>query len=751
LEWQSETFDQETRMKPDDENRPQPVASSSKATRPDTRTGDTRTGDTRTGRRGSSQPLRGLLGALLLAGAWGCAVPLEVGAKPAAPPAALAAFTVQDLLGLRRISEPETSPDGRRLTFTMRTDDLRANKGHTSIWLLETAKRGAEPRDLTPDDSHDGGAVWSRDGQYIYFLSARSGSTQVWRMTAAGGNPVQVTNLPLDVGTFRVAPNGDRLLVSLDVFRDCEDLACTKQRLEAAAKSAASGVLYDHLFARHWDAWSDGRRSQLFSIALGAGGQAEGMPVNLTSGIDGDVPGKPFGGREDYAFSPDGRQVVFSVRIAGLSEPWSTNFDLYVVAATGGRARNLTADNPAADTAPAFSPDGATLAYLAADRPGFESDRMHLVLLDWAQGSKRALTDHWDRSIEAFAWSRDGKTLFATTDHLGQRPLWAIDAATGRSAAITGEGTVEAFAVGPQAVFYAASNLAHPNDLYSVGFGGGKTQQLTKINQALLGGRRLGEFEQFSFAGWNAETVFGYVVKPADFKPGQKYPIAYVVHGGPQGSLANLWHWRWNAQTLAGAGYGVVLVDFHGSTGYGQAFTDSISRDWGGKPLEDLQAGLAAALKQYPWLDGERACALGGSYGGYMMNWIAGKWPDRFECLVSHDGIFDNRSMYYSTEELWFPEWEMGGPEYQNPAGYAQFNPMDYVANWRTPTLVIHGQLDYRVPYSQGLAVFTALQRRGVPSELLFYPDENHWVLRPADRVQWYDTVIAWMNRWTKP
>jgi dipeptidyl aminopeptidase/acylaminoacyl peptidase len=692
-----------------------------------------------------------LLGALSLAAAFGAGLPPAAAAKPAAPASALPAFSVQDLLALRRISEPDVSPDGRRLVFTMRTDDLRANKGHTSIWVLDTAKRGSAPQALTADDTHDGGAVWSRDGQFIYFLSARSGSTQVWRMSAAGSNAAQVTNLPVDVGTFRVAPTGDRLLVSVDVFRDCDDLACTRQRLDVAAKSTASGVLYDRLFVRHWDAWSDGRRSQLFSIALDAGGAAQGSPVNLTTGIDGDVPGKPFGGREDYAFSPDGKQVVFSVRVAGSTEPWSTNFDLYAVAASGGRPRNLTADNPAADTQPAFSPDGKSLAYLAAERPGFESDRMHLVLLDWAQGAKRALTDHWDRSLDAFAWSRDGKTLFATTDHLGQRPLWAIDVATGRSAAITGEGTVEAFAVGPQAVFYAASTLAHPNDLFSVGFGGGKTQQLTKLNQALLGERRLGEFEQFSFPGWHDETVFGYVVKPADFRPGQKFPVAFVVHGGPQGSLANLWHWRWNAQTLAGAGYGVVLVDFHGSTGYGQAFTDSISGDWGGKPLEDLKAGLAAALKQYPWLDGERACALGGSYGGYMMNWIAGKWPDGFKCLVSHDGIFDNRSMYYSTEELWFPEWEMGGPEYQNPAAYAKFNPMDYVANWRTPTLVIHGQLDYRVPYAQGLAVFTALQRRGVPSELLYYPDENHWVLKPADRVQWYDAVIAWMNRWTKP
>jgi len=687
------------------------------------------------------------------------------------------AFDVQDFLSLRRLSQPEVSPDGKFIAYTLRTDDLKTNQGRTSIWLLDASKRGGAPRRLTDDASHDSSAAWSRDGQFIYFLSSRSGSAQVWRMatsaatanaltaaaasgaaTGAGGSAepapiaaIQITHLPLDVGSFRIAPTADRLLASMEVFRDCDDLACTKQRLEVAEKSTATGVLYDRLFVRHWDTWSDGRRSQLFSVGLDAQGIASGAPINLTAGIDGDVPTKPFGGSEDYAFSPDGKQVVYTARIAGSSEPWSTNFDLYEVPAGGGPARNLTADNPAWDGQPAFSPDGNTLAYVATDRPGFEADRFHLVLLNLASGVKRPLTQRWDRSIASFAWSRDGKTLFATAEHLGQQPLWAIDVATGRSAAITAAGTVEAFTVGPQKIFYAASNLANPAELFAVGFEGGKTQQLTRVNQAALGERPLGSYEQFSFAGWNQETVYGYVVKPPDLNPGQQAPVALVVHGGPQGSLANLWHWRWNAEVLAAAGYGVVLIDFHGSTGYGQAFTDSISGDWGGKPLEDLKAGLAAALKQYPWLDGEHACALGGSYGGYMMNWIAGQWPDRFKCLVTHDGIFDNRSMYYSTEELWFPEWDMGGPEYAKPENYAKFNPVDYVKDWRTPTLVIHGQLDYRVPYEQGLAVFTALQRRGIPSELLYFPEENHWVLKPADRVQWYQTVIAWMNRWTKP
>jgi dipeptidyl aminopeptidase/acylaminoacyl peptidase len=688
------------------------------------------------------------------AAGWAGAAPRASGgaAEPAPP------FTVQDLVRLERISEIAVSADGKRVAYTLRTTDMDANKGRTGIWLLDAHKRGAPALRLTDIAANAGSASWSADGRYLYYLSNRSGSNQVWRSdtravdaarAAPGEGAQQVTNLPLEVGSFRLSPKADRLLVSMEVFIECPDLACTKRRLDAAAHAPGHGVLYDKLFVRHWDAWSDGRRSQLFGIALDAAGVAKGAPLNLSGGLDGDVPGKPFGGREDYAFSPDGQQIAFSIRAVPVGEPWSTNFDIYQVAAAGGTPKNLTGDNPAWDAQPAYSPDGSQLAYLATERPGFEADRFHLVLLNLNTGSKRQLTQSWDRSISSFAWSSDGKTLFATTDHLGQHPLWAVDAATGRAAAITGDGEVEGFDVGPHQVFYTLSNLANPADLYSVGFAGGKPVELTHLNQATLARRTMGAYEQFNFPGWNGENVFGYVVKPADFKRDKKFPVAFVVHGGPQGSLANIWHWRWNAQVLAGAGYAVVMIDFHGSTGYGQAFTDSISGDWGGKPLEDLRRGLAAALKQYPWLDGDRMCALGGSYGGYMVNWIAGEWPDGFKCLVTHDGIMDNRSMYYSTEELWFPEFENGGPEYANPAGYAKDNPVDHVNRWKTPTLVIHGQLDYRVPDAQGLSVFTALQRRGVPSELLYFPDENHWVLKPANSIQWYDTTIGWLNRWT--
>jgi dipeptidyl aminopeptidase/acylaminoacyl peptidase len=685
--------------------------------------------------------------ALLLAGA-GLSSNVPALARPASAEPAQA-FSVQDLVRLARVSEPAVSPDGKRLAYTLRVTDMDANKGRMAIWIIETRKHGAPAERVTDIAANSSAPEWSADGKFLYFLSNRGGTNQVWRRGPAG-EPTQVTNLPLDVGAFRVSPKGDRIFVSVEVFIDCAGLACTKERLDAAEHSPAHGVLYDRIFVRHWDTWSDGRRSQLFSIPLDASGAAAGTPVNLTAGLDGDVPSKPFGGREDFAVSPDGSQVAYSIRALPVGEPWSTNFDIYVVPAAGGTPRNLTADNLAWDGQPAFSPDGSTLAYAAMDRPGSESDRFHLVLYDLKAGTKRPLTQNWDRSIASFAWSHDGKALFAATDHLGQHPLWSIDAATGRASAITGDGQVEGFSVGAQRVFYSLSTLASPADLYSVGLDGGKPAQLTRLNQAELAQRQLGDYQQFNFPGANGDNVFGYVVKPAHFKRDQRYPVAFLIHGGPEGSFGNEWHYRWNAQAFAGAGFGVVMIDFHGSTGYGQAFTDAILGDWGGKPLEDLKLGLAAAIKQFPWLDGDNACALGGSYGGFMINWIAGQWPDRFKCLVSHDGIFDNRSMYYSTEELWFPERENGGPEYQNPAGYAKFNPVDHVSQWKTPMLVVHGQLDYRVPYEQGLAVFTALQRRGVPSKLLYFPDENHWVLKPRNSIEWYDTTIAWVNQWLR-
>ncbi len=653
-------------------------------------------------------------------------------------------FNVRDLVAMDRVGAPAVSPDGRSIVFTLSTLDLDANRRRSDLWIVDTA--GGAPRRFTADPATEVSPVWSPDGGSIFFLSSRSGSMQVWRQPVAGGEAVAVTALPLDVGSFVLSPDGRMLAVSLEVFPDCATLDCTTTRLKAREESKASGRIFDHLFIRHWDTWADGRRSHLFVVPV-----AGGAPVELMPGMDADTPSKPFGGSEEYAFTPDGRAVVFTARDAGPAEPWSTNFDLYMAPVDGSaKPRDLTAANKAWDTTPSFSPDGKTLAYLAMTRPGYESDKFHLVLMSWPDGAPRALATDWDRSPGGIVWSADGRTIYTTSPNLGQTSLFAIDVATGRVRTVVEAGHVTGPAVAGDRLAVAIDDFRHPAELHTVAPDGSGLRAITAFNASRLAQVKLGEAEQMTFKGWNDETVYAWIVKPIDFDPSKKYPVAFLIHGGPQGSFSNNFHYRWNAQTYTAAGYAVVMVDFHGSTGYGQAFTDSIGGDWGGKPLVDLRKGLGAALARYSWMDGGNVCALGASFGAYMINWIEGNWPDRFKCLVSHDGNLDEQFAYYATEELWFPEWDHRGTPWTNPEGYTKQNPIEFVKNWKTPMLVVHGGHDYRIVDAQGIAVFTALQRRGIPSRFLYFPDESHWVLKPANSILWHDTVLAWLDRWTK-
>jgi dipeptidyl aminopeptidase/acylaminoacyl peptidase len=443
--------------------------------------------------------------------------------------------------------------------------------------------------------------------------------------------------------------------------------------------------------------------------------------------------------------------VVFTARDAGREEAWSTNFDLYVAPADGSaKPRDLTTSNKAWDTGPAFSPDGKTLAYRAMSRAGYESDTFHLVLMAWPNGPDRTLAFEWDRSPNEIVWSADGQTIYATASNLGQTSLFAIDTASGAVRTVVEDGHIVSPEVAGDRLVFALDDLRHPAELQTVKADGTGLAPLTATNAPRLAGIQFGDFEQFTFKGWNDETVYGFAVKPVGFDPSRKYPMAFLIHGGPQGSFSNNFHYRWNAQSYAAAGYAVVMVDFHGSTGYGQAFTDAIGGDWGGKPLVDLQKGLAAAVARYPWMDGDNACALGASFGGYMVNWIEGNWPDRFKCLVNHDGNLDERFAYFATEELWFPEWDHRGTPWTNPEGYTKHNPVEYAAAWKTPMLVVHGGRDYRIPESQGLGTFNLLQRRAVASRLLYFPDESHWVLKPANAILWHETVLAWLAEWLK-
>jgi dipeptidyl aminopeptidase/acylaminoacyl peptidase len=661
-------------------------------------------------------------------------------------------FNAVDMQSMVRVIEQHPSPQGDRVAYVLRTSDIAANRAHIDIWLVSAD--GAHETKITSDGlSSD--PQWSPDGRTLYYLTAASGRSELWRMHLNKANPPwtaeRVLALPLSISNPMISPDGTHVLFSLEVFPDCATLACTQQFLAQRAANPVKARLYpDGVgFVRHWDAWFDGLRNHLFIARLDAPAGSE--PADLTKGMNADVPSKPFGSSEEFTFSPDGKTVVFAARQGGREETRSTNFDLYSVLADGSQPpRNLTSANPAEDTLPRFSPDGRTLVYAAMRRPGFESDRLHIMARDLASGSERELAAAWDHSAGPLSFTPDGRTLLTIATDTGQTLPFAIDLATGKVRKLVNEGHAEALAVAGGRVFFTDDTLRTPADIFSVGVDGADLHQITHVNAAALARIQFGEPEQFHFTGAGGDTVYGWAIKPVGWKPGQRYPVAFLIHGGPQGSFDNHFHYRWNPEVYAGAGYAVIEIDFHGSTGYGQAFTDSISGDWGGKPLIDLQMGLAAAVSRFDWLDGDRVCALGASYGGFMTNWIAGNWPDRFRCLVTHDGVFDQRAMYYSTEELWFEEWENGGTYYEHPENYEKFNPAAFVDRWRTPMLVIQGGLDYRIPETQGLGAFTALQRRGIPSEFLDYPNENHFVLRPNDSVVWHETVLDWLGHWLR-
>ncbi|HVN32620.1 MAG TPA: S9 family peptidase [Thermoanaerobaculaceae bacterium] len=657
-------------------------------------------------------------------------------------------FSVHDMLAMDRISDPRVSPDGRVVAFVVSVTDLEKNKRRSDLYLA--AVDGSWVRRLTTHEAGDTQPRWSRDGKSIYFVSTRSGSSQVWRISVDGGEAEQVTSLPLDVDALEVAPTGGFLVFSMAVYPG-KTPEQTKESLDEKEKSKASGMVFDRLFVRHWDAWEDGTRNHLFVYPLPSGPARDLMPA-----MDTDCPSKPFGGSADYTISPDGTTIVFSAKDVGREEAWSTNFDLFEAAVDGSKGPRRLTTNPAADGTPSFAPDGKTLAYLAMSRPGYEADRNDIVLREWVTGAERKVTlraddsAYGDRSPGSLVWTPDGKELLCTAEHVGQSAVFAVDVASGNARILVGEGTCS----DPQPcaggrILYGMNSLQGPTELYTVSLEGRDARRVTHVNDTRVAAARFGKPERFSFKGAKTDTVWGYVVYPADFDPAKKYPVAFLIHGGPQGSFGNDFHYRWNPQAYTGAGYAVVMVDFHGSTGYGQAFTDAINDDWGGAPYEDLMKGLDYALGKYPFLDKDRVGALGASYGGYMITWIEGH-TDRFKCLVCHDGNLDERMAYFDTEELWFPEWEHRGLPWVNPENYSRQNPVEFVKNWKTPMLVVHGMKDFRIAYSQGLSTFTALQRRGIPSRLMVFPDENHWVLKPANSIQWHETVMGWLDQWLK-
>ncbi|MEW6625440.1 MAG: S9 family peptidase [Pseudomonadota bacterium] len=659
----------------------------------------------------------------------------------ACAPAQARPFTPADMVGLNRIGAPAVSPDGKWLAYQLRSTDLAANRGRTDLYLLAIDGPDRTPRKIASlADKNEGSPVFSPDGSALYFQSDASGDDQLWRVALSGGDPVQISRAPGGISGFLLSPDGAKVALWTD--RPVGAKTLDDQKPDAPADTG-SGRVYDQLFVRHWDKWADGQRSQIF-VMPAAGGPA----VSVMGDLVGDAPSKPFGGAEEIAWSRDGRTLFFALREAGRIEPLSTNLDIFSAPADASAApTNLTDANDATDTMPAVSPDGKWLAYAAMKRPGYESDRLVLTLRNIATGETRALTEDWDRSVGSIAWASDGASLLVTANDVLDNPVFRVDMASGKVTRLTDRGHAGSVVPLPRGGFvYAMDSIQSPADFWKMP-ARGKPVRLTRVNADLLAGVDDVLVERYSFKGANGDTVWGQIVKPK--RATGKLPVAFLVHGGPQGSFNDSWSYRWNPKAFAAHGYAAVIVDFHGSTGYGQAFTDSINKDWGGKPLEDLKLGLAAAAARDGQVDAGNACALGASYGGYMMNWIAGQWPDGFKCLVQHDGVFDARAMAYETEELWFDEWEHGGPYYEHPQEFEKWNPVNHVGAWKTPMMVVTGEKDFRIPYTQGLAAFTALQRRDIPSKLLVFPDENHWVLKPRNSLQWYGEALAWLDRWT--
>lgn len=650
-------------------------------------------------------------------------------------------FTVDALLRLQRIADPQISPDGKSVAFSVSQPDLAANKMVTSVWSVPLTG-GAAPRKLAEPAQRP---RWSPDGKAIYYVAAApNGVSQIWSIKPDGSAPAQTTHLSTGATGEIPSPDGKYLVVLSDVYPDCAaDDACNLRRIEAARQVTTQARLIDSLLYRHWKTWQGSTRAHLLSISL-----SDGKAVDLSPG-DRVTPPFSLGGPDDYAISPDSAEVAFAQN-ADPNPATGTNSEIYTEPIAGGAPVKVST-SPGADNSPAYSPDGKYLAWRSQARAGDESDRWRLVLLDRSASKLTVLTDALDRQVSAFTWSPDSKTLFFTAMDRGLQAIQFIPVAGGGARiAVSGNAVFDdmQFTSDGKTLVFARQSGSSPVEICRASSNGGEAVPLTHLNDALLSQFQLTDFEDFRVAGADGAQIQSFLLKPPGFDPSRKYPVIMLIHGGPEGEWSNGWTYRWNAQVLAAAGFVVAMPNPRGSIGYGQKFTDDINQDWGGKPFTDIMAATDYVAK-LPFVDPDRMTAAGGSYGGYMIDWILGH-TTRFKALISHAGVFDTRAEAESTEELWFPAWEFGGMPIDNPDSYDKWSPSRFAKEFKTPTLVIAGELDYRVPYTQSLQLFTALQLAKVPSRLLDFPDEGHWIEKPKNAVLWYNTFLDWIGSWTK-
>jgi dipeptidyl aminopeptidase/acylaminoacyl peptidase len=740
-----------------------------------------------------------------------CTLPFSLAGQTKRP------FTFEDLMALKRVSDPQPSPDGKWVLFSVTDVSLEANSKIPHVWVVPTA--GGELSEIIFTQESDR-PRWSPEGKHFAFVSTKEGGSQIWIADFDGEKGTvlavhKLTSIATEASGELWSPDGKNILFTSDIYPECDgapqaEADCNAKKLKEVEQSKVKALIFTSLLYRHWNAYKGGKRSHIFLVPVdacvgadassaqpGAAGQtsnaASRASLNRTDGGvcpytgardltpgDFDAPVFSLGGQDNYAFSPDGQEIAYSSNHDKV-EAISTNNDIWLVSVNGGAAKNITADNPASDSTPLYSPDGKYIAYRAQQRPGYEADRFRLMLYNRKTGERKNLTpDFFDMWVGSIAWASDASKIYLTAEKEGRTSTYFIELGHQGKVDNAKPGQPTNFPVfvmsevtrgfdddvivtsDGKTLLFTRMSLERPSEIqkliipakidpYDLPVG----DQLTHITDPLLSQVSMSPLESFWFEGAKGDKVQGFLVKPPNFDPNQKYPVKFLIHGGPQGAWGDDWSFRWNPELFASptpatpGGYVVVMINFHGSTGYGQKFIDEINGNWGGAPFEDLMKGLDYAEKTYPFIDKDRECALGASYGGYMANWILGH-TDRFKCIVSHDGMFNSISAWGTTEELWFNEWEYKGTPYSNREMYEKWSPNNAAKNFKTPTLVVHGQLDYRLDVSEGLQLFTTLQRERVPSKMLYFPDEGHWVLKPQNSQIWYKTVNDWVDQWTK-
>jgi dipeptidyl aminopeptidase/acylaminoacyl peptidase len=685
---------------------------------------------------------------MLMSLSFRCTVPVIILGALAGHPTAQSArrhIGVDDLLAIQRISDPQISPDGSRVAYTVSTPDREANRLSRNVWIVPTA--GGAPRQLTTSGK-DRGARWSPDGKRLAFLSSRSTGQQIYLLSLGGGKVTKLTALAGGADNLVWSPDGASIAFTSQSYPDCHDNACNERREKERDDNKVKARVYDGLLYRHWTEWHDGRRGHLFVVPA-----AGGAPKDLTAGADYDVPPVQREGPHPLAFSPDGKELAF-VAVTDRVEATSTNGDIFLVAVDGSSPtpKRLTTGT-GFDGAPAYSPDGRFLAFRSQPRAGVESDRWRLMRYERASAQVTEIVPDFDRSVNALAWSPDSTTIYFDAEDKTYRPLFSVVSSGGSPKTVTPETYNAEWALSRngRVVVMARTTQAAPADLVTAAPDGSNTRALTHQNTALVERLEMAAAERFTFKGAGGTDVSAMLLRPPAFDVSKKYPVVMILHGGPETMFGDTWSYRWNTQMFAGSGYAVLMINRRGSTGFGQAFTDAIQDDWGGKAFEDLMKGLDAALAKYAFLDGSRVAAAGASYGGYMIDWMASQTKGRFKVFVSHAGVYNLTSMYGATEELWFPEAEFKGTPWTSRDVYDKWSPHLRAAAFeqhKTPTLVIAGELDFRVPYTQSLELYTALQRQAVPSRLIVFPDEGHWILKPQNSAFWYQEVLAWIGKY---